>query len=100
MAFKPWTEITNWARSEGYTTKDVTRYLWWNFAKTIHNEGVEAILNRLALEDGKIGIPISMMPHYVNSVFNGNPVEEYLTDSFKDDFRDFVKNHPTEPSDS
>jgi hypothetical protein len=91
MAFKPWTEITNWAKQHNCSTEDVTRYFWYDCARTIIEDGEDDLFRSMCQTDGKLGIPRSMVPHYVNQVYAEEPVNQYLNESFTKDFFAFIE---------
>jgi hypothetical protein len=95
MAYKPWTEITNWAKTEGYTTEDIIRYFWWDYINYLKDLSYEDCFREILEGNGKLGIPRSCMPMQINDTFAGQEVSEYLNEPWKDSFRSFVRDHPS-----
>lgn len=93
MAYKPFTEITNWAQSEGFTTEHVIRYFWWDYAVYLSDLHVDKIYSELLEGNGKLGIPWSGMREHINNAFAGQDPKEYLNEPWKDSFREFVKTY-------
>lgn len=90
MSFKPWTEIVNWAKSEGHTTEDVVQFFWWRKARAMLSMSQHDLFYELRNSDGKIGLARTTIPMKINQLYEKMSVDQILNESFKDDFHRFT----------